>query len=107
MPELPEVEITARRLDAALHGARVESAIATGLNVMKTFEPPLEALEGRAVAAVRRVGKMPVVAFSADGEGELSLLVHLMSAGRLQAFDEHGSLRDRSARLLVRLDDGR
>jgi formamidopyrimidine-DNA glycosylase len=107
VPELPEVEITARRLDAALHGARVDSALATGLNVMKTFEPPLEALAGRTVAAVRRIGKMPVVAFSADGEDELSLLVHLMSAGRLQVFDSAGSLRDRSSRLLVRLDDGR
>ena len=120
MPELPEVEITARRLDAALHGARVESALATGLNVMKTFDPPLEALEGRAVATVRRVCKMPVVAFSGeeppadakrrrrrDDSAELSLLVHLMSAGRLQLFDQQGSLRDRSSRLLVRLDDGR
>ena len=103
MPELPEVEITARRLDAALHGATVESALATGLNVMKTFEPPLDSLAGSAVASVRRVGKMPVVGFS----GEVSLLIHLMSAGRLQVFDKQGSLRDRSSRLLVRLDDGR
>ena len=47
MPELPEVEIVARRLDAALGGATVESALAPGMNVMKTFEPPLEALAGR------------------------------------------------------------
>ncbi len=46
MPELPEVEITARRLDAALRGATVESALAPGMNVMKTFDPPLEALAG-------------------------------------------------------------
>ena len=49
MPELPEVEITARRLDAALRGAEVESALAPGMNVMKTFEPPLEELVGRKV----------------------------------------------------------
>jgi len=103
MPELPEVEITARRLDAALHGATAESAMATRLNVMKTFEPPLESLAGRAVSSVRRIGKMPVVEFS----GEVSLLIHLMSAGRLQVFEKQGSLRDRSSRLLVRLDDGR
>ena len=103
MPELPEVEITTRRLDAALHGAAVESALATGLNVMKTFEPPLESLEGSAVASVKRIGKMPVVGFS----GEVSLLIHLMSAGRLQVFEKPGSPRDRSSRLLVRLDDGR
>ena len=48
MPELPEVEITARRLSSALQGAEVESALAPGMVAMKTFEPPLEALEGRA-----------------------------------------------------------
>jgi formamidopyrimidine-DNA glycosylase len=39
--------------------------------------------------------------------GELCLLVHLMSAGRLQAWDKRASLRDRASRLLVRLEDGR
>jgi formamidopyrimidine-DNA glycosylase len=106
MPELPEVEITVRRLDAALHGAVVESVLATGMNTMKTFEPPLETLTERQLASVSRVGKMPVVGFSGDGEA-LSLLIHLMSAGRLQVFDKRGSLRDRASRLLVRLEDGR
>ena len=46
MPELPEVEITARRLNSALSGAVVESAMAPGMNVMKTFEPGLEELVG-------------------------------------------------------------
>ena len=35
------------------------------------------------------------------------LLIHLMSAGRLQLFDTRASLRDRTSRLLLRLDDGR
>ena len=39
--------------------------------------------------------------------GELALLIHLMSAGRLQLWDDRASLRDRASRLLVRLDDGR
>jgi formamidopyrimidine-DNA glycosylase len=102
MPELPEVEITARRLNTALSGASVESAVAPGMNVMKTFEPPLEALAGALVTGVRRVGKMPVVEF-----GELALLIHLMSAGRLQVFDKRASLKDRASRVLVRLEDGR
>lgn len=102
MPELPEVEIVARRLDAALAGAEVESALAPGMNVMKTFEPPLEALSGRELTGVRRIGKMPVVEL-----GDLALLVHLMSAGRLRAFDKRASLKDRASRVLVRLADGR
>ncbi len=54
MPELPEVEITARLLDGALAGARIESALAPGINALKTFDPPLSALEGQRVAGVRR-----------------------------------------------------
>jgi formamidopyrimidine-DNA glycosylase len=102
MPELPEVEITARRLDAAVAGATVESALAPGMNVMKTFDPPLEALAGRKVSGIRRIGKMPVVEL-----GDLSLLIHLMSAGRLRLFDKRASLKDRASRVLIRLDDGR
>jgi formamidopyrimidine-DNA glycosylase len=102
MPELPEVEIVARRLNTALVGATVESALAPGMNVMKTFDPPLEALAGRELTGVRRIGKMPVVEF-----GDLALLIHLMSAGRLRVFDKRASIKDRASRVLVRLGDGR
>jgi formamidopyrimidine-DNA glycosylase len=102
MPELPEVEITARRIDAAVRGATVESVLAPGMNVMKTFDPPLEVLVGREITGVRRIAKMPVVEF-----GDLSLLIHLMSAGRLRVFDKRASLKDRASRVLVRLEDGR
>ncbi|MBA2342944.1 MAG: DNA-formamidopyrimidine glycosylase [Thermoleophilaceae bacterium] len=102
MPELPEVEITVRRLAAALAGAEVESALAPGVVALKTFDPPLEALTGTSLTGVSRRGKMLVVE-----AGELALLVHLMSAGRLQLYDKRASGRDRSARLLVRLADGR
>jgi formamidopyrimidine-DNA glycosylase len=63
------------------------------------------------VAGVDRVGKMPIVNFAATEaappEQRLSLLVHLMSAGRLQVFDRRASLKDRRSRVLVRLADGR
>jgi formamidopyrimidine-DNA glycosylase len=102
VPELPEVEITARRLHRALEGARIESALAPGMVTMKTFDPPLDALAGRAVTRVGRAGKMLIVE-----AGDLALLIHLMSAGRLQLWDKRASLRDRASRLLVRIDDGR
>ena len=118
MPELPEVEITARRLSASLAGTEVETALAPGMVALKSVDPPLSVLAGRRIAAVRRIGKMPVVDFDApeptpeaeDGARSaepLSLLVHLMSAGRLQAFEKRASLRDRTARVLIRLADGR
>jgi formamidopyrimidine-DNA glycosylase len=102
MPELPEVEITARRLSRGAAGAEIESALAPGMVTMKTFDPPLDALAGRTVEGVRRAGKMLVV-----DAGELALLIHLMSAGRLQLWDTRSSLRDRTSRLLIRLEGGR
>jgi formamidopyrimidine-DNA glycosylase len=109
MPELPEVEITARLLDAALAGSQIESAKAPGINALKTFDPPLSALEGRRVSAVRRRGKHLIVAADGGGgdETELALLIHLMSAGRLQLYDKPAGPRDRTSRLLVGLEDGR
>jgi formamidopyrimidine-DNA glycosylase len=112
MPELPEVEITARRLDAALRGARVESALAPGVNALKTFHPPLSALAGREIAGVRRRGKHLIVAVgpaarACEADGELALLIHLMSAGRLQLYDKRAGPRDRTSRVLVRIDDER
>jgi formamidopyrimidine-DNA glycosylase len=109
MPELPEVEITARRLGTALRDAEVESALSPGMVALKSVDPPLAALEGRRIAAVRRIGKMPVLVFARPGDegGDIAMLVHLMSAGRLQVFDKRASLRDRASRILVRLADGR
>jgi formamidopyrimidine-DNA glycosylase len=107
VPELPEVEITARRLGTALRDAEVESALAPGMVALKSVDSPLAALEGRRIAGVRRVGKMPVVEFAGPDDDPIAMLVHLMSAGRLQVFDKRASLRDRSSRVLVRLADGR
>lgn len=108
MPELPEVEITARRLTTALEGAEVESALAAGVATLKTFEPGLDSITGARIAGVRRIGKMLAVDLEpADGAGPLTLLIHLMSAGRLQLFDKRASLRDRRSRILVRVADGR
>ncbi len=103
MPELPEVEITARRLDEALRGARIESALAPGINALKSFDPPLSELTGRKIEGVGRRGKHLLVHIS----GELVLLIHLMSAGRLQLYDKRAGPRDRTSRLLVRLKGGR
>src|SRR4051794_7168926 len=108
MPELPEVEIPARRLSTALEGAEVESALAPGVATLKTFEPSLDSLGGARIEGVRRIGKMLAVDLEpADGAGPLTLLIHLMSAGRLQLFDKRASLKDRRSRLLVRIADGR
>jgi formamidopyrimidine-DNA glycosylase len=102
MPELPEMEIVARRLDAALPGETIESALAPGINALKTFDPPLHALEGRAFTGVRRRGKLLMLELD-----DLVVLLHLMSAGRLQLHPKRAGLRDKTSRLLLRLPDDR
>jgi formamidopyrimidine-DNA glycosylase len=103
VPELPEMEIVARRLDGVLPGERIESAFAPGINALKTFDPPLDALAGAEIAGVRRRGKLLLI----DVEGDLTLLMHLMSAGRLQLYAKRASLRDRTSRVLLRLPGDR
>ena len=103
MPELPEVEIMVRRLGAALAGAVVESALAKGVGTLKSFDPPLGELRGHTFTGMRRRSKLLIAEF----DGDLVLLVHLMSAGRLQLYDKPGSLKDRTLRLAIRLTDGR
>ncbi len=103
MPELPEVEITARLLSAELAGVPIESALAPGLNTLKTFDPPLHAVDGGTLTGVRRIGKHLVVDVATTAHGDLAVLIHLMSAGRLQLHDKRASMRDRTSRLLLRL----
>jgi formamidopyrimidine-DNA glycosylase len=103
MPELPEVEIMVRRLGAALAGGVVESALAKGVGTLKSFDPPLSDLKGHTFTGMSRRSKLLIAGF----DGELLLVVHLMSAGRLQLFDKPGSLKDRTLRLAIGLADGR
>ncbi|MBA2516080.1 MAG: DNA-formamidopyrimidine glycosylase [Solirubrobacterales bacterium] len=106
MPELPEVEVTARLLTRALEGVAIETALAPGLNALRTFDPPLKALEGSTIGEIRRRGKLLLVEVTGVS-GHLTLMIHLMSAGRLQLFDKRATLRDRTSRLLLRLPDDR
>jgi formamidopyrimidine-DNA glycosylase len=80
MPELPEVEALRRSLDEPVAGAAIERAGPAHIATLKTFDPPLAALEGRRFAGARRRGKH--LLFPTE-DGELVLHVHLMSAGRL------------------------
>jgi formamidopyrimidine-DNA glycosylase len=99
------MEILARRLSSALPGQAIESVVTPGINVLKTFDPPLSALHGAAIAGVRRRGKLLLLEASTESHGPLTLLMHLMSAGRLQLQPKRGSLRDKTARVLIRLPD--
>ncbi|WP_255945930.1 Fpg/Nei family DNA glycosylase [Streptomyces odontomachi] len=79
MPELPEVEALKDTLRSRLTGHAIVRALPTAVSVLKTYDPPVTALEGRTVTAVQRHGK-----FLDVDAGGLHLVVHLARAGWLQ-----------------------
>ena len=101
------MEIVARRLNEALPGETIESARTPGLNALKTFDPPFRALEGATITGARRRGKLLMLDVDTPSHGPLVLLIHLMSAGRAQLFDKRASMKDRTARVLLRLPGDR
>ena len=101
------MEIVARRLNDVLPGETIESARTPGLNALKTFDPPFHAIDGATFTGVRRRGKLLMLDLDTPAHGELTLLLHLMSAGRAQLFDKRASMKDRTARVLFRLPGDR
>jgi formamidopyrimidine-DNA glycosylase len=89
MPELPEMEAWRRQLDGPVSAEPILRAGPAHIATLKTFDPPLATLEGRRLAGARRRAKR--LLFPTD-DGELVLLVHLMTAGRLKylRFGEKG-----------------
>ena len=81
MPELPEIEAWVRELDPLVSGSTIERAGPAHIATLKTFDPPLSALDGTRLEGAGRRGKNLLFAVEA---GELVLRVHLMSAGRLR-----------------------
>jgi formamidopyrimidine-DNA glycosylase len=81
MPELPEMEAWRRQLDDPVRAFPIAKAGPAHVATLKTFDPPLSALEGRRFEGARRRAKR---LFFPTEDGELVLLVHLMTAGRLK-----------------------
>ena len=81
MPELPEMEAWRRELDGPVSAFPIERAGPAHIATLKTYDPPLSALEGRKLAGAERRAKR--LLFPTE-DGELVLLVHLMTAGRLR-----------------------
>ncbi|MPY51915.1 Fpg/Nei family DNA glycosylase [Streptomyces acidicola] len=79
MPELPEVEALRDFLAEHLVGHEVVRVLPVAISVLKTYDPPVSAFEGRAVTSVHRYGKF--LDIEADG---LHFVTHLARAGWLQ-----------------------
>jgi formamidopyrimidine-DNA glycosylase len=103
VPELPEMEAWRRSLDARLAGAVVEKAGPAHIATLKTFDPPLAALEGRTIGGVDRRAKRLLIRTE---DGELILLVHLMSAGRIRVIEPGGKAPAKPAFRLLLADGG-
>jgi formamidopyrimidine-DNA glycosylase len=104
VPELPELQALAEGLTERVAGRSVEDVALWGPATLKTAAPPLEALVGRRLERVWRRGKLLGIA-----AGELTLLVHLMTAGRLGLAPAGAAWPRpprRAAVLGLRLEDG-
>jgi formamidopyrimidine-DNA glycosylase len=102
MPELPEVEAWRRALDPDVKRHPIAQAGPAHVATLKTFDPPLAVLEGEGLAGARRRAKR--LLFPTD-DGELVLMVHLMSAGRIRYLPT-GEKGPKSPAFRLRFDDG-
>ena len=82
MPELPDVTVYVEALERRIAGQPLLGYAIHSPFILRTVDPPLDALVGLTVVRVRRLGKRVVIEF----EGELFLVIHLMIAGRFRWF---------------------
>lgn len=83
MPELPEVEALAQDLRGRLDGRAITKIHLAAFSALKTYDPPLTALEGTLVDGVTRHGKF--LDIEASG---IHLVFHLARAGWIRWRDE-------------------
>jgi formamidopyrimidine-DNA glycosylase len=102
VPELPEVEALRRSLDDPVSAFPIVRAGPAHIATLKTFDPPLSALEGRKLEGVRRRGKRLLFP---TADGELVLLVHMMSAGRIR-YLRPGASRPKMPAFRLAFQDG-
>jgi formamidopyrimidine-DNA glycosylase len=86
MPELPDVVVYIERLGALVGGTPLERIRLASPWVLRTFDPPASAVEGKTVTGFRRIGKRIVL----ELEDDLFVVIHLMIAGRLR-WRDHGA----------------
>lgn len=102
MPELPQMQALAERLDRELAGHTLERADALGFSALKTVAPPPDALVGARLERVERVGKYLVLDFADRGR----ILVHLSQAGRVDVESPPKSTRAKGSVVRLRFSGG-
>jgi formamidopyrimidine-DNA glycosylase len=99
VPELPEVQALAERLDDTIRRASVAELVPMQFSALKTYDPSPESLVGRTVDGVGRRGKYLVIYMD-----DLRLLIHLSQGGRIDVEDPPKTTRPRGAVLRLRFD---
>ena len=102
MPEFPEIEALRRALDEPVRASPIVKAGPAHIATLKTYDPPLAALEGRRFAGAERRAKNVLLPTK---DGELVLHVHLMSAGRLR-YLRHGEKQPKTPAFRLTFEDG-
>jgi formamidopyrimidine-DNA glycosylase len=93
MPELPDIAAYISAIEARVLGQPLERVRLASDFLLRTVDPPLASVEGRAVVGVRRIGKRIAIGV----EGDLWLVLHLMIAGRLHWKPPNAKLAGRNA----------
>jgi formamidopyrimidine-DNA glycosylase len=99
MPELPEIQALAERLEEVLAGSTLERIDALQFSSLKTFDPRPDSLIGRVLEGVGRRGKFLVMRF--EGADAPRLLIHLSQGGRIDVEDPPKKTKPRGS--VVRL----
>jgi len=102
VPEFPEIEALRRELAEAVRAFPIAKAGPVHVATLKTYDPPLSALEGRRFAGAERRAKNILLP---TDDGELVLHVHLMSAGRLR-YLRHGEKQPKTPAFRLAFEDG-
>ena len=102
MPELPDIAVYVEAIERRVIGHLLERVLVADAFVMRTAVPPVNALEGRRVVGVRRIGKRIALGF----ENDHWLVIHLMIAGRLHWTDAGRKPSTRNLIATFRFDVG-
>ncbi|MGI9647022.1 MAG: Fpg/Nei family DNA glycosylase [Acidimicrobiia bacterium] len=80
MPELPDITIYIEALERFVVGEPIERVRVSGISLLGSYDPPIDAVHGKKVLGLRRMGKRIVF----EIEDDLFMVLHLMISGRLR-----------------------
>ena len=122
MPELPDITAYITALEPRILGATLQRVRLQSVFVLRTADPPIAAVEGRTVRAIRRIGKRIAIGLGnksdnesgaksptlleTNAEGSLWLVIHLMIAGRLHWRPPQARLSGRQSLFALDFPDG-